>query len=249
MSNHQDIIDALAKESSVVFINKNSSAAKKVKSIVEFEFISPTVLFLYDGKKTWSSNPDIILAKLEGFIEEMTFVDFFLSNMDKIPKNQTEDIIEDSNQSNYQMIEKQKRELEEAEHQFELAKQKEIQKKLEKEKAIKEQNLKETQQREKSEKKKNKKENLPLEPSSDDPSSVNIRFRLPDGNTTERRFLNTSKVQILYDYIDTLDYIFENECSKYDLIEPFPFKSYNNLDSSLKDCGIVNNTLLQIREL
>lgn len=249
MTNHQDIMDALASQSSVVFINQNSSAAKKLKPIVQLDFISPTVLFLFDDKRQWSDNPYIILDKLEGFVEEMTFIDLVLKNLDKIPRTVPEYDHEKSNESNYQMIEKQKRELEEAERQHAMEKEKAEKEKLQKEKELQERKKQEEGKKEKASRKQRLIESLPDEPTLEDPNCVVIRFRLPDGNTAERRFLNSSKVKDLYAFIETLDYVFENDSSAFDLIEPFPFKSYSEIERSLKECGIGNNTVLQIREL
>jgi len=123
---------------------------------------------------------------------------------------------------------------------------------IEKEEAAKKQ--KEEEERAKQEarefKKKNKLSSLPAEPEESDPSAILIIFRLPDGNRIERRFKNSDKAQVLYDYIDTKDIQFDASTARYDLMQPRPFLC---LDDNNKPIGEYfegsNNEVITIREL
>jgi len=99
-------------------------------------------------------------------------------------------------------------------------------------------------------KKKNKLSSLPAEPEESDPSAILIIFRLPDGNRIERRFRNSDKAQVLYDYVDTKDIQFDASTARYDLMQPRPFLC---LDDNNKPIGEYfegsNNEVITIREL
>ena len=95
------------------------------------------------------------------------------------------------------------------------------------------------------------KRTLPEEPSKDDPNSTSIVFRYPDGEKRiERRFLKTNKVQILYDFIFSLgrEIYTEPDYTKFSLIQPFPFKTYDNMDKTLEEESLFPNAVLQIKE-
>jgi len=99
-------------------------------------------------------------------------------------------------------------------------------------------------------KKKNKLSSLPAEPEESDPSAILIIFRLPDGNRIERRFRNSDKAQVLYDYVDTKDIQFDASTARYDLMQPRPFLC---LDDNNKPIGEYfegsNNEVITVREL
>lgn len=90
---------------------------------------------------------------------------------------------------------------------------------------------------------------LPIEPSADNPESTQIIFRYPDmSSRCERRFLKSDKVRLLYDFVDSLGSDIFVESDKYDLIQPFPYKCYNEMDKTLEEEKLLN-AVLQIREI
>jgi hypothetical protein len=64
----------------------------------------------------------------------------------------------------------------------------------------------------------------------------------------ERRFLKTDKIQVLYDYVDSLGTEIFDESDKYELFTPFPNKCYNEMDKTLEEEKLLN-AVLQIREI
>ena len=158
-----------------------------------------------------------------------------------------------NNKNNYQVsnadiIAAQKREMEELERQ-------ENEKKLE-EQRKKEKELEEERKRKEIEEQLKieseiKKQTLPPEPDENNPNKTTIVFRYPDGSQSkERRFLKTDKVQILYFYIESLgrEIYTEDEATSFDLIQPFPFKVYNQKEKTLEEERLFPNAVLQIKE-
>jgi hypothetical protein len=145
------------------------------------------------------------------------------------------------------LIQQQKEEIEN------LERMENEKKKLEEERLRKEQLEKEEKLRREQEilnKKIEKEKQLPEEPVQGDPNSTHIIFRYPDGaRRKERRFLKTDKVQILYDFVDSLGPDVFDESDKYELIQPFPFKLYNNMERTLEEEQLFPNAVLQIREI
>ena len=123
----------------------------------------------------------------------------------------------------------------------------EEQKKIEEEKKKIEEEIKK-----KEEKSKIIKQNFPKEPDDSNPDKCMIVFRFPDGNkNVERKFLKNDKIQLLYDFIETLgrDIYTENDNNKFELIQTFPFKKYDNYNKTLEEEGLFPNSMLQIKEI
>jgi hypothetical protein len=77
-----------------------------------------------------------------------------------------------------------------------------------------------------------------------------IVFRYPDGETrVERRFLKVDKIEMLYDFVDSLGTEIFEESNEYDLIVPFPFKAMSDKNRTIFEEGLFPNAVLQIREL
>lgn len=72
---------------------------------------------------------------------------------------------------------------------------------------------------------------------------------MPTGERKERRFFNTTKVQALYDYIESLNIV---ESDNFLLISTFPRVVYgpDKLDLSLKDAGLHprSNLFVQVQD-
>ena len=66
---------------------------------------------------------------------------------------------------------------------------------------------------------------------------MQVAVRLPSGERKERRFNNTAKVQVLYDYVESLN-SFESE--NFLLVSNFPRVEYgpDKVDLTLKDAGL-----------
>ena len=158
--------------------------------------------------------------------------------------------------SNGDVINQQKRDLEELERKEREKKEKERQlleeKKKEEKRLEEEKKRKEEELKKKEEKIKIIKKNLPPEPDDSNPDKCTILFRYPDGNrNVERKFLKNDKISLLYDFIETLgrDIYTENDNNKFELIQTFPFKKYDDLNKTLEEEGLFPNSMLQIKEI
>jgi len=69
-----------------------------------------------------------------------------------------------------------------------------------------------------------------------------ISFRLPDGQKCERRFYATQTVEILYDFIETLD------LSSFEIVINFPLVVLNNKSQTLEEAGLFPKSVVHIRE-
>jgi len=70
--------------------------------------------------------------------------------------------------------------------------------------------------------------------------------RLPSGDRKERRFKNTANVQMLYDYVESLDCV---GSESFLLLSNFPRVEYgpDKLDLTLKDAGLHPRTSLFVQ--
>ena len=96
------------------------------------------------------------------------------------------------------------------------------------------------------------KNSLPKEPEDSNPDKCVIIFRYPDGcKNIERKFLKTNKIQILYNFIESLgrEIYSEDNITKFTLIQTFPFKKYENKEKTLEEEGLFPNAMLQIKEI
>lgn len=101
-------------------------------------------------------------------------------------------------QSNSDIIEQQKKDFERLERQEEDKKKEEKCLEELKKKELKEQEEKKNELRK-------KRDALPKEPDDSNPDKTKILFRFPDGlQNIERKFLKSDKIQLLYDFVDSL---------------------------------------------
>ena len=175
------------------------------------------------------------------------------NNKDSNDINQNYNI---NNMSYGDVIAKQKRDMEELERKE--RERNEQEKKLIEEKKKEEKKIEEENKRIEEEKKKLEekieilKKNLPSEPDDSNPDKTTILFRYPNGSSNiERKFLKNDKISLLYDFVDTLgrDIYTEDNYYKFELIQTFPFKRYNNKDKTLEEEGLFPNAMLQIKEI
>jgi hypothetical protein len=89
---------------------------------------------------------------------------------------------------------------------------------------------------------------LPAEPPADAPNAVHLVLRTPSGERLERRFLGSNKLQILKDFIDSKS-IDMNLPEHYEIVCPFPKKTFNNFDITFEEAGLVGRSLLAIQSL
>ena len=102
----------------------------------------------------------------------------------------------------------------------------------------------ERREREKKLELKRKKENLPPEPTSGE--ILSLAFRMPNGKRLQRKFAAENAVQVLYDFIDTHpDNPNENHLP-YSLFSSFPKKHFVASNSTLKEAGVPNHTVLDL---
>lgn len=77
-----------------------------------------------------------------------------------------------------------------------------------------------------------------------------IILRYPHSDQrAERRFYKSDKIEILYDFVFTLGKDIFEESGEFELIQPFPFKVYNDKAKTLEDEKLFPNAVLQIREV
>ena len=158
--------------------------------------------------------------------------------------------------SNGDVIQQQKRDLEELERKEREKKEKErklLEEKKREEKRIEEEKKKKIEEekilKEKSIMLKN---SLPPEPDDSNPNKCIIVFRYPDGSkNVEKKFLKNEKIQILYNYIESLgrEIYTETYINKFILIQTFPFKYLENKDKTLEEEDLFPNAVLQIKEI
>ncbi|CDW77100.1 fas-associated factor 1 [Stylonychia lemnae] len=151
--------------------------------------------------------------------------------------------------------EKQKRELEEAQLLDQIKRSEEAEKlkqqQQEEEQKRLDQLLQEQIHQQKLTIAQKKKEQLPLEPPEGDPNVCSLVFRLPgSGERVSRRFLKTQKIQLIYDYIESLGEQLQFETPHCDFIifQSMPKKEYNDMERTLAEEGLFPRAMLQIKE-
>eukprot|EP00743_Colponemidia_sp_Colp-15_P003723 GILK01004017.1.p1 GENE.GILK01004017.1~~GILK01004017.1.p1 ORF type:complete len:367 (-),score=43.78 GILK01004017.1:170-1228(-) len=88
---------------------------------------------------------------------------------------------------------------------------------------------------------------LAAEPAETTTGIARIAFRLPGGAKSQRRFLVDDPIQILYDYVDTLDIKFEGT-GEYDLLMNMPRMLLTNKTITLREAGLVPQAMLYVQE-
>lgn len=89
------------------------------------------------------------------------------------------------------------------------------------------------------------------EPKENDPNSISICFRYPNGEKKQfKRFLKTDKIKNLYDFVESLgkEIYTENCYNSFSLDQTFPPKKYDNMENSLEDEGLFPSAIIQIKE-
>jgi len=81
------------------------------------------------------------------------------------------------------------------------------------------------------------------EPPSDDRRAVRIAIRLPDGSRLQRRFSPESRVEAIYDFVDS-----QRVLSEYDLVSSHPRQIYNDRTLTLSSVGLVGQSSLFVEE-
>jgi FAS-associated factor 2 len=95
----------------------------------------------------------------------------------------------------------------------------------------------------------NQKALLPPEPpstgSSDEPTAL-VRLRLPDGSTTQRRFLSSECVGCIFNFVDSLD---TTSFLDYSIISSFPRRVFTRQEAGLglKEAGIAPQAALFVQ--
>ena len=261
ISEKSNIMNVLSKSFSMVYIRRDHPSISGLLEKFKIKFLSPLTLFMQDTNGTFLNNKNLIIQHFDGLLEVGCFCDAVLdlqtkygnsNNNSSSNNNFGYDYRDEEELSRVELMEKQKRELEEAEKEVYIKQQKQKEEEMLKQKKKEELKLKEENLRKKvSSERKNKEQirkNLPNEPDKTDPNCSLIMFRLPNGKTIERRFLKTWQIVELYLFINSLDNVLEEEDTEYDLITPFPPKTYDAFDETLEAHGLFPNAVLQVRE-
>lgn len=242
--NDQITLELIQHNCVVYVVLGSSNEGKRISSLLSDNLLLPTFLFAYNDRNNLTFNRSSVAERLVGIISIETFKNTLLNVIDSKQKNKKNV----SAFSNAEIIEQQKRDLENLERIEEMKKNQEREAILREKQAQKKE---EERQKELMLKAEKAKITLPEEPSQDDPNSTSIVFRYPDGEKrVERRFLKTNKVQTLYDFVFSLgkEIYTEPDYSKFSLIQPFPFKTYDNMDKTLEEETLFPNAVLQIKE-
>lgn len=263
LSENEEAMHILISYYSVMFMDSNNPEIKILLKDLNMSMIPPLTLFLYDNNHQYTKNQNLVLNSIEGFIESSYLAEMIVSSLNKkdnlFPGNNSQPIIpsdndvpdflkSDSHLSPVELLEKQKRELEQMEkeaHMIEIEKMKkeeERKKILMKEEAMKKKISSERRTKEFIRK------NLLPEPSKSDKQACTIVFRMPDGSTKERLFLKNWTVIEMYNYINSLEHVLTEEETEFDLFTPFPPKVYENYDKTLEEEGLYPNAVLIVRE-
>lgn len=272
VSDNENIMELLKANYAIYFIDKDNNDIQPLIQKLKLKGPYPITLFIHDSEMSFLSSSNLIVDKIEGFIEYSFLCDKIKENTYKINKyapkkqstnssgtnNRDNKISVDSNKdesmlSHTELMEKQKKELEEM---VNKERQKELQKKIDEEnKRKKEDEIK--AQREVLHKKLSKekrdrdifKTKLYPEPADTEQGKCLIKFRLPNGSIKDRKFLKSWKIEQLYFFINTLENVFvDDDSTDFDILTPFPMKIYDDFDQTLEDAGLGQNSVLQVRE-
>lgn len=194
----------------------------------------------------------MIVDKLEFGLTTDLLKEVILKNMDiNELSNNNQDYTDDGfvnevKLTGAELIEFQKKQLEQLEHkeQMKSIKEEEDLKQEEKRKETELQgNLKKAQEAEKI------KEELSPEP-EEGPDTTTIVFRYPNSDLRKsRRFMRNDLVKSLYDFVKSLGSDIFEESNEFELIQPFPMKIYNDINKTLEEEKLISNAVIQIREL
>lgn len=214
----------------------------------------PLVLIINKGSSSSSSvNRSMIVDKLEFGVTTDLLKETIIKNMDmsdlvtsKPNYKDEDDFINENKMTGAELIEFQKKQLEQLEHKeqmknvidAETLKQEERRKEMEFQ-----QNLKKIQEVEKI------KEELAPEP-AEGPDTTTIVFRYPNSDLRKsRRFMRKDLVKSLYDFVKTLGSDIFEESNEFELIQPFPMKIYDDMNKTLEEEKLISNAVIQIREI
>ena len=268
VSDNENIMELLKSNYSMYFVDKDNKEVQPLIQKFKLQGPYPITLFIHDSEMSFLSSSNLIVDKIEGFIEYSFLCDKIKENTYKInkyaPKKKStnssgtnnipaDSYKDDSMLSHSELMEKQKKELEDM---VNKERQKELQKKIDEEnKRKKEEEIK--AQREMLHKKLSKekrdrdnfKTKLNPEPADTDPGKCLIKFRLPNGSIIDRKFLKSWKIEQLYFFVNTLENVFvDDDSTNFDILTPFPMRIYDDFDQTLEDAGLGQNSVLQVRE-
>jgi len=87
------------------------------------------------------------------------------------------------------------------------------------------------------------------EPAVGEKDSTSLVFRLIDGSRLTRRFKSTEKLQVVYDFLDSLDNLADKLPERYALVTNFPRKTFTEKNMNLSEAGLVPQSALFIEDL
>jgi len=94
-----------------------------------------------------------------------------------------------------------------------------------------------------------KRESLPPEPPSSN-ASASVCIRLPNGTKVNRRFLQDTKMKVIFDFIESNDLSSNGEeIGRYQIVSNYPRRVHSNPDVDLKSLGLGRQCLLFVEEV
>ena len=222
-------------QSSFVVVKKTKPGNLSLNSVIEVIKSAENIVNSSNHKKTNTQNNNKINS--QSFNDDFNFDDYCYISYGDVIEQQKKDL-EELERKERDKKEKERR-LKEEKKREEKKIEKEKREKLEEENLLKEQLIM-------------LKKSLPPEPDDSNPNKCIIVFRYPDGSkNVEKKFLKNEKIQILYNYIESLgrEIYTETYINKFILIQTFPFKYLENKDKTLEEEDLFPNAVLQIKEI
>ena len=272
LSNSEDsyLKEILVENYRIYSVRIDSNEGVRLNSLLSSSNNSSSKIFFILKKSNQNNlNRSNVLDRLEG-ANQLNFNEFkalVLKNIDATEKNGN--VVEDKlknkrekkleedythkgeidyeNIAQADLIDIQNKELEILEREAnekKLAEQRKKEEEIKKQKELEEKQAKEKQIIEE------KKKTIPEEPKENEPNTTMIILRYPHSDQrAERRFYKTDTIELLYDYVITLGKDIFEESGEFELIQPFPFKVYNEKSKTLEEEKLFPNAVLQIREV
>ena len=256
-----DLVDKM--EGAVTFENfkecilRNMDIPSKNKVLVEKQVQSSSNTSIpnnsFSNRKESSQKVESIEPINEGSLKDINRENSLIYNKEKsqtLVSEKAPSIVDENvdynNISEADLIRIQNNQLKRLEYEARNKNKIEEKKKEEEERLLKQ---KEAEERENQEKVRDSLNKLNPEPEANENSTM-IILRYPHTDErVERRFSKTDKIEQLYFFVSTLGKEIFEESGEFELIQPFPFKIYNEKEKTFEEEKLYPNAVLQIREV
>ena len=222
----------------------NNDEGKKIQKLFTNSPMSyPSIIFYYKYNNKVYKNIIFLNMPSENFsnFQKGVYDSLIMLNNINYKKNNNNNLEDISKMTDGEVLEKQKRDMENLENSVEKMKSDLLNK--EKEHELRNTNIEQNAQ--------NSKSKLKPEPEANDPNCTSICFRFPDGDVKKiRRFLKNDTIQNLYDFVASLgkEIYTEDNSNGFSLNQPFPPKKYENFGNTLEEEGLFPSAVIQIKE-